>query len=99
MKGDLEIWFNALLIASIPKPLRVGLLYLRSWWCSFSYEKDSLGGASIYDDNYYYFHYQKRNQTEKEFVFVARGVALSLDGQSPFAWPCCSIPERCDFQL
>ena len=45
VKGDLEIWFSALLIASFPKPLQVGLLYLCSWWCSFSYEKDSLGGV------------------------------------------------------
>ena len=28
-EDDLEIWFNAMLIASFPKPLRGGLLYLR----------------------------------------------------------------------
>ena len=28
VKGDLEIWFNTLLIASFPRPLRDGLLFL-----------------------------------------------------------------------
>ena len=32
VKGDLEIWFNALLIALLPKPLWGRLLYLRLWW-------------------------------------------------------------------
>ena len=30
VKGDLEIWFNALLIASFPTPFRGGLTNLRS---------------------------------------------------------------------
>ena len=34
VKGDLEIWFNALLTASFPKHLQGGLLYLHLWWCS-----------------------------------------------------------------
>ena len=45
VKGDLEIWLSALLIASFPKPLENELLFLCSWWQSSSYEKDSLGGV------------------------------------------------------
>ena len=41
VKGDMEIWLSALLIASFPKPLEDEFLFLRSWW----YEKDSLGGV------------------------------------------------------
>ena len=44
VKGDLEIWFNALLIASFPKPLQDELLFLCSRWLSSSHEKNSLGG-------------------------------------------------------
>ena len=44
-KGDLEIWFNALLIASFPKPLQDELLFLHSWWLFLSHKKDSLGGV------------------------------------------------------
>ena len=32
VKGDLKIWYNALLILSFPRPLRDGLLFLRSRW-------------------------------------------------------------------
>ena len=32
VKGDLKIWFNALLIVSFPRPLQDGLLFLRSQW-------------------------------------------------------------------
>ena len=32
MKGDLDIWLSALLIASFPKPLEDKLMFLRSWW-------------------------------------------------------------------
>ena len=45
VKGDLEIWLSALLIASFPKPLEDELLFLCLWWTSSSYEKDSLGGV------------------------------------------------------
>ena len=92
-KGDLEIWFNALLIASFPKPLRVRLLYLRSRWCSCSYEKDSLGGVlDLY--NYHPSHRQKRSQTRREFIFVVHGVIPSLDSQSPFALGMCKKPKN-----
>ena len=45
VNGDLEIWLSALLIASFPRPLEDELPFLRSWWTSSSYEKDSLGGV------------------------------------------------------
>ena len=45
VKGNLEIWFNALLIASFPRPLKDEPLFLRSWWLSSSHKKDSLGGV------------------------------------------------------
>ena len=32
MKGDLEIWLSALLIASFPRPLEDEFLFLRLWW-------------------------------------------------------------------
>ena len=43
VKGDLEIWLSALLIASLSRLLEDELLFLRSRWTSSSYEKDSLG--------------------------------------------------------
>ena len=45
VKGDLEIWLSALLIASFPRLLEDEFLLLRSWWLSPSYEKDSLWGV------------------------------------------------------
>ena len=45
VKGDLEIWLSALLIASFPRPLKDEFLFLHSWWTSLSYEKDSLRGV------------------------------------------------------
>ena len=45
VNGDLAIWFKALLIASFPSPLWMGLLHRHSLWCSSSYENDSLRGV------------------------------------------------------
>ena len=45
MKGDLEIWLNARLIASFPRPLEDGILFLLLWWQSSLYKKDSLEGV------------------------------------------------------
>ena len=45
MKGDLKICLSVLRITSFPRPLEDELLFLRSWWYSSSYEKDSLGGV------------------------------------------------------
>ena len=45
VKGYLEIWLSALLIASFPKPFEDGFLFLRPWWQSSSYEKDWLWGV------------------------------------------------------
>ena len=45
VKGDLATWFNALFMALFPRPLWVGLLFLRLWRCSSSLEKVSLGGV------------------------------------------------------
>ena len=32
VKGELEIWLSALLMASFPRPTEDGFLFLRSWW-------------------------------------------------------------------
>ena len=32
VKCDLEIWLNALLMASFPRPIKEEFLFLRSWW-------------------------------------------------------------------
>ena len=45
IKGDSEIWLNAFFITSVFTPLQEGLLRFLRWRCSFSQEKDSLGGV------------------------------------------------------
>ena len=46
MKGDLATWFHASFMALFPRPLCVGLLFLRLWLLySSSLEKVSLGGV------------------------------------------------------
>ena len=45
VKGDLEIWLRAFFITLVPTPFLDGLLRLLFWRCSFSQEKDSLGGV------------------------------------------------------
>ena len=42
MKGDLATWFNASFMELFARPLWVGLLFLRLWWCSLSPKKVSL---------------------------------------------------------
>ena len=44
-EGDLEIWLKAFFIISVPTPLLDGLLRFLLCRCSFSQEKDSLGGV------------------------------------------------------
>ena len=45
VKGDLATWLSTLFMALFPRPLWVGLLFLRLWRYSSSPEKVSLGGV------------------------------------------------------
>ena len=94
VKGDLEIWFNALLIASFPRPLQDELLLLRLWWLSLSQEKVSLEGA--FDLGLWLpSPTSSKEKSESEGVRLRRSRRnLFSDGQSPVAWPYYSLHER-----
>ena len=72
VKGDLEIWFNTLLIALFPRPLRTGF-----YFCV--YNGDSHHVKKTHRE-------ESLSQSLKESFSISRGVTSSTDSQSPTAF-------------
>ena len=96
MKGDLEIWLSALLIASFPMPLEDLFMSLCSRWYSFHMRKTHQEESLIYIYNCHPLYRQKRSQNGREFVFAVRGATSSLNDQSLVVCLWYSLHERHD---
>ena len=100
LKGDLATWLSTSFMALFPRPLWVGLLFLRLWRYSSSPEKVSLGGVMdlrLYVASFVSLDDSSKSgdeclrRTRRNFFFnssISRCMSLSL-----FAWETWLFPH------
>ena len=82
VKDDFEIWFRALPIASLPRPLQDRLPLSVYNGDPHHTKKTHWEESWTWGGSYYYYHHQKRCQNLKEFPYIARGVTSFANDQS-----------------
>ena len=99
VKGDLATWFNASFMALFPRPLWVGLLFLRLWRYSSSPEKVSRGGvldlrlyvtSSVSSEDNSKSGEQRLFRVRRNFFFsssISRCMSLSFFGCKTWLFP------------